>query len=293
MALPSCKSIGTFSKFGGNDSLGLQCLVIAMIAFDTLHLVLVCNFFYYYAVTHFGNFVTLEAITTWTVPAHVIAGALVSSLVQFFYASKVYKLYDKKLVIPILICILSLAQTGVAGALTAKIVRVKLFSKASEDTPLAVAALSCEVACDLLITIAMIRGLKRKPSPARNTTKAVGMLIQYVVSTGAITTLVAIATMITWIVLPTTLVLLVYILLWFARLPVYPLTFLSILNSRKGIRDVIQEGFTGFTGFTSIHLSQITTSHTDVPISPGTGKDHNVHLIDASNGSGSHHNAEA
>ncbi|SJL01716.1 uncharacterized protein ARMOST_05039 [Armillaria ostoyae] len=240
-------------RFGSKDGWFLQAFIAVLMSVDTFHLILVCHFLYYYTVSHFGDFEAL-AVSTWSIATHIPVGAIASSLVQFFYAYRVYAL-GRSLVLPGIIVFFSVAQTVVGIVLAFKISSVKYFANARQSMPYGVSALACEVVCDTIITASMVYYLRKSESGIPSSNKVLRILMHYMVNTGALTTAMAIATVIGWAVTPDELI---DITFYVVMVRLYPCSFLAILNSRSYLRDVMRPGTAE-----TVHLSQLTSVHRD------------------------------
>ncbi|KAK0468079.1 uncharacterized protein EV420DRAFT_1635340 [Desarmillaria tabescens] len=240
-------------RFGSKDGWFLQAFIAVLMSVDTFHLILICHALYYYTVSHFGDFDAL-AVSTWSIATHIPVGAIASSLVQFFYAYRVYAL-GRSLVLPSIIIFFSVAQTVIGIVLALKIASVKFFANARESMPYGVSALSCEVVCDIIITLSMVYYLRKSETGIPSSSKVLRKLTHYMVNTGALTTAMAIATVIGWAVTPDELI---DITFYVVMVRLYPCSFLAILNSRSHLRNVMRPGTAE-----TVHLSQLTSVHRD------------------------------
>ncbi|KAK0206278.1 hypothetical protein DFS33DRAFT_1381396 [Desarmillaria ectypa] len=257
-------------RFGSKDGWFLKAFIVVLMSVDTFHLILVCHFLYYYTVSHFGDFEAL-AVSTWSIATHIPVGAIASSLVQFFYAYRVYAL-GRSLVLPGIIIFFSVAQTVIGIVLAFKMLEfpaviissdltlwtrssVKYFANARQSMPYGVSALSCEVVCDTIITLSMVYYLRKSETGIPSSSKVLRKLTHYMVNTGALTTAMAIATVIGWAVTPDELI---DITFYVVMVRLYPCSFLAILNSRSYLRNVMRPGTAE-----TVHLSQLTSVHRD------------------------------
>ncbi|KAK0467945.1 uncharacterized protein EV420DRAFT_1635215 [Desarmillaria tabescens] len=204
---------------------------------DTFHLILVSHFLYHYSVAHFGDFEAL-AVSNWSVAIHIPVGAVASSLVQFFYAFRVYILSGQRsYVIPaIIVSGFPLSQTAIAVVLAVKISKVRYYTRGRESMPYAVSALACEVISDVVITLSMTYYLRKSKTGISSTSKVLRLLIRYTINTGALTTTTAIASVVSWAVAPDQLV---DAALYIVMVRLYTCSFLAILNSRDHLRNVL------------------------------------------------------
>ncbi|KAF7330190.1 hypothetical protein MVEN_02456000 [Mycena venus] len=144
-----------------------------------------------------------------------------------------------------------------------KTFQIKFFKLAQADIPYSTSALAFEVACDVLIAGAMIYHLLRNKTGFHKTDTAINLLVTYSLSSGAIATLFAICSLVTWITSPTTLI---YALFYFVLVRVYGLSFMSLLNSREHVREQMFSGdvVSTFPSYppvdTTLHMSDMSAS---------------------------------
>ncbi|KAK6980740.1 hypothetical protein R3P38DRAFT_3117833 [Favolaschia claudopus] len=227
-----------FTKYGTRDSVFLRTFVIFLFALDTVHLALVSHSIYHTVVTNFGDYVALQKAPC--------------TMVQLFYAARIYTISKKSLLLPILIAICSLTSFVLGALYTHKrsirtgrcaiIQHVMLstafnwnifFKAASGLVVYLTSGLSFIAAGDLLISSTMIYLLFKSKTGFKRTNKAINTLVAYTVSSGAITTVFTIGDVITGSVWPSTLIQIPFFFI-FVRL--HCLSFMSILNSRDHIR---------------------------------------------------------
>ncbi|KAK0231182.1 hypothetical protein IW262DRAFT_464028 [Armillaria fumosa] len=162
------------------DGFFLKAFIAVLMSVNSLHLILVCHSLYYYTITHFADFEAL-AVSIWSAAVHIPVGAVVSSLVQFFYAYRLFLLNGRKYAVPTTIIFFSVLQTAMGISLAVKMSTIRYFTKAKLIQPY-----SSETST-----------LSSKKLQER---------VHYVVSTGALTTAMAVGAVISWLIAPNTLV---------------------------------------------------------------------------------------
>ncbi|KAJ7929515.1 hypothetical protein B0H13DRAFT_2652309 [Mycena leptocephala] len=200
-----------FTKYCSRDTVFLKSFraysikVALLMALDILHLALMSHSLYSATVTNFGDYVELGQ-APWSLLAEVFVGVLLATLVQFFYAYRIYILSEKSLVFPVIIGTFSLAQLALGIAYMHKAFQVKFFKDAKADVPYSTSGLAFEVACDVLIAGAMIYHLLRNKTGFQKTNKAINLLVAYSLSSGALTSVFAICDLAILVALPSTLI---------------------------------------------------------------------------------------
>ncbi|KAJ7671494.1 hypothetical protein DFH06DRAFT_1320291 [Mycena polygramma] len=223
-----------FTKHCVRDRIFMKVFVALLLSLDTLHLALASWSLYSATVTNFGDYVQL-AKPAWSFLIQIMIGSLLSIQIQLFYAFRLHILSHKRLVVPTIIAICAVAQFGLVIALTRRSFQADAFKTAGKDTPYTTGTLSLDVACDFMITAAMIYYLLRNKSDIlHRTNRAINLLISYFVSSGALTMVFAVCTLVARVISPTTLV---YTPFLWAGVRLYGLSFMTILNSREHVRE--------------------------------------------------------
>ncbi|KAJ7879820.1 hypothetical protein B0H13DRAFT_1892090 [Mycena leptocephala] len=206
-----------FTKYCSRDSALMKtfltpaCEVAILLALDALNLALLSHSFYVAVVNNFGDYVEIgkppcikESCAGVQIQTGV--GVLLSNLVQLFYGFKIYTISKKSLLVPVMIAICACAEFGIGIAYMNKAFQVKYFKDAKSDIPYSTSALSFEVACDVLITGAMVHHLLRSKNVLPKTNRAINLLVSYIVNSGAATMLFAIGSLVAWVTSTTTLI---------------------------------------------------------------------------------------
>ncbi|KAK0490744.1 hypothetical protein IW261DRAFT_1555921 [Armillaria novae-zelandiae] len=247
-------------RFGSKDGWFLKAFIVVLMSVDTFHLILVCHFLYYYTVSHFGDFRALAYFNLEHCYSHTrwcyckLFGPVVRSIITPDGDRIVYPVTAST----------PTGSTHLAGHLCYQLssyfslclkqtsASVKYFANARQSMPYGVSALACEVVCDTIITASMVYYLRKSESGIPSSNKVLRILMHYIVNTGALTTAMAIATVIGWAVTPDELI---DITFYVVMVRLYPCSFLAILNSRSYLRDVMRPGTAE-----TVHLSQLTNS---------------------------------
>ncbi|KAJ7929516.1 hypothetical protein B0H13DRAFT_2310434 [Mycena leptocephala] len=199
-----------FTKHCSRDAVflktfGVLIKVALLMALDTLHLALVSHSLYSTTVTNFGDYVELVQ-APWSLLVQVFVGVLLSTLVQFFYAFRIYTISKKSLVFPVIIGICSLTQFALGIAYMQQAFQIKSFKDAKAVVPFSNSGLAFEAGCDVLIAGAMIYHLLRNKTGFQMTNKAINLLVAYSLNSGALTSVFAICDLATEAALPSTLI---------------------------------------------------------------------------------------
>ncbi|KAJ7603509.1 hypothetical protein DFH06DRAFT_1393083 [Mycena polygramma] len=211
--------------YARDDPALVKVFVVLLLSLDTLHLALTSHSFYFVTVTNFGDYVQLRQ-PSWSLILQSAIGFLLSAQVQLFYAFRIYIISNKRLAMPIVIAICAFAELALGLAFMHKNFHDKFVSDTKSDVPYPTSAFSLEVACDVFITGAMIyHFLKNKSGLFQRTNKAINLLVSYSVSSGALTTVFVVCSLVTWVTSTTTLI---YGPFFFVIVRLYGLSFMTI-----------------------------------------------------------------
>ncbi|KAJ7672222.1 hypothetical protein DFH06DRAFT_1293079 [Mycena polygramma] len=218
-----------FTKHCARDPAFVKVFVALLLSMDILHLALTSHVVYSVTVTNFGDYVRLSE-PIWSLSIQSAIGFLLSALVQLFYAFRVYMISNKNPAMPMLIAITAFVEFGLGIAFT----RNTLFqTRGFSEVTYPAAALSLGVACDVLVAIAMVYYLLKNKTEFQKTNKAINLLVSYCVSSGGLTMVFAICSLVS-LVSSTTML---YTLFFFVTVRLYGLSFMTVLNSREHVRE--------------------------------------------------------
>ncbi|KAJ7431095.1 hypothetical protein B0H11DRAFT_2210513 [Mycena galericulata] len=123
-------------------------------------------------------------------------GVFLGTLVQMFYAYRIWALSHRSPYIPLLIIIVSLGGLSLSIVYTVKATITKAFDNTGDVIPFSTSSLSLEVACDSLISGGMVYNLWKGRSEYKRTNRALNILIAYTINSGMLTTVFAACTLI-------------------------------------------------------------------------------------------------
>ncbi|KAJ7882331.1 hypothetical protein B0H13DRAFT_2278353 [Mycena leptocephala] len=193
-----------FTKHSARDSIFLKNFVALLCALDTLNLALVSHSYYSATVINFGDYVKLQT-PPWSLLIQMDVGAILSTLVQLFYAFRIYIISNKSLVFPVIIAVCAFANLGMAVTTIQEGFQVKVY-QAMTDIPYYTSTLSIEAVCDILVAGAMSYHLLRSKTGIKQTRKAINLLVAYSLNSGALAMVFAICDLGLFVASPSTLV---------------------------------------------------------------------------------------
>ncbi|KAF7356484.1 hypothetical protein MVEN_00981500 [Mycena venus] len=265
-----------FAEHSKRDGRFFKAFVLVLWILELLTVVLINHGVYFYSISNFGDLNVLAEPTIWSIVVEIGLSTFVAFMVQSFFAYRVYILGGgKKLLLPCIIMVLTLAQFAMGLVYTKVALSFKRFSGGNkrlrkynlflllkfvfdigvEQKPYVMTLFGLELAADFLIAASSIFYLRQhsQRSEVHATQHVIYVLIKYVVNTCLLEVLclipiIALASrgqfylrysfgLITyqWASEATTLIFGPFVLV----LPrVYSLSLLCSLNNRDHLRDI-------------------------------------------------------
>ncbi|KAJ7744057.1 hypothetical protein DFH07DRAFT_925197 [Mycena maculata] len=243
------------------DPLYMKALVAATVFLDTLHLSFVIHTVYHYLITNYYNHGALE-VPVWSVSLEALPTGVTASLVQSFYAYRVWRMSNKNVLLTalILILVLATASCGTAWVVLAiqagtykhllhisvppPMLQWFIFSHDSfHPQPLTISINALSTGADVIITSTLCFMLQRTRPASLATETMINRLILFTINTGLLTSLCAVASLISLALSPTTLI---YASFYFCIGRLYSNALLASLNARSVIRGRINDVDTNF-----------------------------------------------
>ncbi|PBK60598.1 hypothetical protein ARMSODRAFT_982132 [Armillaria solidipes] len=225
-----------------HDQWPLKSIVAAVMVFDTVHQALICHtgkvfymlrcLLYTYLITHYGNAAELQR-TVWSLLAEVLFNGFTAFLVQSFLALRVWRLSNRKILVTVIVALLVVAEFGCVIAFgTLALINVHNFAELATLKYLSISVNALAAAGDVLIagTLCLLLHRSRTGFQKKVLTRK---QILFAVNTGLLTSLCAVASLISILTAPNTFI---YITFFFCMGRLYSNSLLATLNARKRIR---------------------------------------------------------
>ncbi|KAK7018206.1 hypothetical protein R3P38DRAFT_1295004 [Favolaschia claudopus] len=225
-----------YTKFASKDSTFLKAFVAFLFSVEILHLTMLTMSYYVASVTNFGDFVAI-ALGPWSLRAQIVIGVFLGTLVQLFYAFRIWTLSHKSPYLPVIIILCSFGALAFSIVYTIRASITQKFDNNSEVIPFSTSALALEVACDIFITLGMVFSLLNQRTDYQRTNRVLNILIAYTVNSGALTMIFAVCTLVLFLASKSTLL---YSFFFFILVRLYGCSFMSILNSREYVRSQLK-----------------------------------------------------
>ncbi|KAJ6487620.1 hypothetical protein C8R45DRAFT_252841 [Mycena sanguinolenta] len=244
----------TFPK----DSAGLKVLVASVWVVDVAHLVLICQSCYHYLIRSWGNSAAL-LVSTQELDLHLVFVGLASALCQGFFLtrwvtlfnllqchrcnpdSRIWTFSQKNWVLTGVLSAACLTTFALEAAMSAQISRVPSVAAFNSLTAEVVATLGLSAAVDVAIAAILVWYLQQGKTAFDRTSFVVARIVQYTIATGLATSLLAVACVIVYLATPNTFI---FIALHFSLGRMYTNALLATLNSRRNLRNVLDNSGT-------------------------------------------------
>ncbi|KAI0691421.1 hypothetical protein BC835DRAFT_116961 [Cytidiella melzeri] len=261
-------NLQTYSYYERNNDTGLlRALVFILWALDTLHLVLISHTMYFYTVTNFNDPLAIIRVT-WSIMAHVAVTGVSDFLVRGVFAYRVYRFSGQRTWLLATIIIPTFVVFGFSIAFTVRGWQLGTYTELWQISWVLYTAFGAGVVVDTVVAIALCILLSQRKTGIRKTDSIVRSLMLYSINTGALTSICALAVLITYATMPMNFV---FIAFYFVLPKLYFNSLLATLNARERLRDTS----TNTAGVVSIPLSSLEFS-TRPMLSNTTSGHHNT-----------------
>ncbi|KAF7301610.1 hypothetical protein MIND_00726500 [Mycena indigotica] len=220
-----------FNRYGTTDIWYIKALVLICLGFDTIHQALISHTVYWYCVTNFNNPDALSMLV-WSILLEVLFNGLIGLIVQSFLIMRVWRLSNRNLVLTIFAGSLVLAEFGCSVVFTVQSMKLKTWKDLEQLKPLSMTVNVLGAMSDFVIALALVFYLRRSRTGFRKSDMMISKLIVFSVSTGLLTTLCAIASLVSIVLWGDTLI---YVAFYFSLGRLYFNSVLATLNARKDL----------------------------------------------------------
>ncbi|KAI0821119.1 hypothetical protein BC629DRAFT_1587432 [Irpex lacteus] len=250
-------NLQTYSYFERNrDPISLKIIIFILWVLDTLHLLLISHTLYFYTVTNFSNIFTAEKVT-WSIMTHVAVTGISDFLVRMVFASRVYRFSGYKKWLLATIIVPSFVVFGehpcFSIAFTIRGWQIGTYDGLFEISWILYTAFGAGVFVDGAIAISLCVLLVQRKTGIRRTDSMVRSLMLYSINTGALTSICALAVLITYATMPRNFV---FIAFYF----VLPKLFLNSLLATLNAREKLRANGSDKSGLVSIPLTSLEFS---------------------------------
>lgn len=215
----------------------LKALVSTTVLFDTVHLILISHSIYYYLVVHFSNPAALQFMI-WSLLLEALFTGLTGAFVQLFYAARVWRLSKRNIPLTGVILLLVVANAGCGTAWVVLSLQFGTFEKLLKISALTLSINALSTAVDILIAATLCIMLNNARTGFKKSDTIINRLILFVVNTGILTSCCAVASLVSLLAWPKTLI---YASFYFCIGRLYTNSLLATLNARKSLTGTIDD----------------------------------------------------
>ena len=215
-----------------NDRWPLKATVAAVLLFDTVHQALISHFGYVYIIKNFANPVALGNLE-WSLIIEVLFNGLTALLVQGFMTWRVWHVSGRSILLTTLVSLFVLAEFVFIVIYTGYAMTFKTFAELTQLQHFSVTVNILAAAGDVSITAILCWFLHKSRSSFQRSNIMIDKLIIFAVNTGFLTSLCAVASMISFLAAGGTFI---YIAFFFCIGRLYTNSILATLNVRQVIR---------------------------------------------------------
>lgn len=214
------------------DQWRTKLLVAAVMVFDTVHQALITHSIYTYMVTHYGVPEKL-GLLVWSLIVEVLFNGFIAVLVQSFLTVRIWKLSGHSILLTGFTVLLVAGEFISVVAFTWLALKMDTFTELATLQSLSIVVNVLAAAGDVLIAGSLCYLLHSSRTGFQRSDSMINRLILFTVNTGLLTSLCALASLISITAAPTTFL---YIPFFFCIGRLYTNSLLATLNARKMIR---------------------------------------------------------
>ncbi|KAF7440113.1 hypothetical protein PC9H_000457 [Pleurotus ostreatus] len=272
-ALYGVSTVQTFFYFThySRDPWYTQQIVLAVWVFDTLHQALITHTVYHYVISNYFNPTALGNMIWQEYPGmlpvgfsfidpcidefsqlEVLVNGFIGLIVQSYLMHRIWRLSGKKIWPLILIGPFIVGEFMCSLVFTILSLQMTTFAELTSLKGLSMSVNVLAAAGDLLISICLVLMLHKRRTGFKKSNTIISRLIIFTINTGLLTTMCAIASLISILVWDTTLI---YVSFFFCIGRFYANTLLATLNARSIIRSVGADSDTNSVPLSGRHAS--------------------------------------
>ncbi|KAJ7237220.1 hypothetical protein B0H12DRAFT_113324 [Mycena haematopus] len=221
-----------FNRYGSTDHWYIKALVGLVFVCDSVHQALISHTVYWYVITNYSRPEALSNLV-WSILLEVLFNGLIGLIVQSFLTMRVWRLSNRNKYLTAVTASLVLAEFGCSVAFTIQSMQLHTWKELTELKGLSMSVNVLGAAADFLIALILVFYLRRSRTGFKKSDTMITKLIMFSVSTGLLTSICAVASLVSILVWGQTLI---YVAFYFSLGRLYFNSVLATLNARKDIR---------------------------------------------------------
>ncbi|KAJ7638495.1 hypothetical protein FB45DRAFT_903044 [Roridomyces roridus] len=221
-----------FHRYGPTDVWYIKVLVAVVFVFDSVHQVLISHTVYWYVITNYSHPQELSRLV-WSILLEVLFNGLIGFIVQSFLTMRVWRLSNRNIPLTVLTASLVLAEFACSVVFTIQSLQLHTWAELGELKGLSMSVNVLGAVSDFLIAMILVYYLRQSKTGFKRSDNMISKLIAFSVSTGLLTSICAILSLVSIVVWGNTLI---YVAFYFCLGRLYFNSVLATLNARKDIR---------------------------------------------------------
>ncbi|KAH9981550.1 hypothetical protein BJV74DRAFT_82633 [Russula compacta] len=185
------------------DRMSMKGFIAALLILDTVHTAFCIRALYWYLIQHFGDINNLN-VDMWAMEGQIDLNSSLAFIIQLFYARRLH-LLSKRTVCPAIIVVVATVSYASSYVYTFREHVLKLYSRESSLKWVTCVGMGTSTFVDILITVSMCWCLYQKRTGFTRTDSILVTLMIFSVNTGLLTSILASASLISYVVSPSPL----------------------------------------------------------------------------------------
>ncbi|KAH9891742.1 hypothetical protein C8Q73DRAFT_650522 [Cubamyces lactineus] len=199
---------------------------VASMLIEVADQVLIAHAVYTYLVSNWGVVTILIAPPVWSLILQITFGVITGTIVKINFALRVWRFSKQNIWVTGLIILLTFAELGTC----LEHFRLSSLSKIADMKVVGSLSLGLGMATDVVIAAALCFFLRNLRTGHRKDDSVVNSLIIYAISTGGLTSVISLSTLILYNFMPDNFI---FMALYFVLSKIYANSFLAALNTRR------------------------------------------------------------
>ncbi|KAJ7688394.1 hypothetical protein B0H17DRAFT_656365 [Mycena rosella] len=225
-----------FNRYGSTDVWYIKALIGLVFVFDSIHQALISHTVYWYVITNYNHPEVLVNLVC--ILLEVLFNGLIGFVVQCFLTMRVWRLSSKNIPLTAVTASLVLANFGCSVAFTIQSLQLSTWDELHGLKGLSMTVNVIGAVADFAIAMILVFYLRRSRTGFKKSDTMISKLILFSVSTGLLTSICALASLVSILCWGNTLI---YVAFYFSLGRLYSNSVLASLNGRKDIRAFVDD----------------------------------------------------
>ncbi|KAI0754875.1 hypothetical protein C8Q80DRAFT_1266413 [Daedaleopsis nitida] len=191
---------------------------------------LIAHAVYTYLISNWGLLTILVAPPVWSLILQITLGVVTGTIVKVLYAVRVWRFSNNNIPVTGVILLLTFGELGVASVYTYQAFQLKSLADIGSMKHIGSLSLALGMATDVVIAAALCYFLWSLRTGHRKDDSVVNSLIIYAISTGGLTSVISLTTLILYNFMPDNFIFMAF---YFVLSKIYANSFLAALNTRR------------------------------------------------------------